>query len=406
MSRRLLEAIGVAGAVTAIIVFLKLVPAVPLAGQAPTDTAQAGTAAKAGPALKTGWGAPNLQGIWNDLYETPLERPARYANQEFFTKEERAELDAQRSGARRWQQRLAPRGSERDVTGAYNSVFFSFKHVGKRTSLIVDPPNGRLPALTPEAQKRGEAIRAFQKALLQAADACRAAQEADCAGVTYGPPSPRRAEAPPYYLTVYINRADGPEDRPLEERCLLTDPLPTNAFLRIVQSPESVSIFYDIGQGQGWQRIIPITGRPHLPPQIRQWWGDSRGHWDGNTLVVDVTNFSPKTDFHGSRENLHLIERWTRIDTTTLEYAATIEDPTAWVRPWTIKLEMAKQDERSNRIYYEPRCHEGNSGMVGMLAGAREEERAFAAGRGPNPATRCVANCGAGLSQEDRDPLR
>jgi hypothetical protein len=405
MNRRVLEAIGLAATAIAASVFLTLAPGITLAGQAQSDAAQGGTAGKAGPAPKTAWGVPDLQGIWNDVYETPLERPARYANQEFFTDQDRAELDAQRSGARRWQQRLAPHGSERDLTGAYNSVWVTIKHAGKRTSLIVDPPNGRLPALTPEAQKRRDAIREFQKALLQAADACKA-QEAECAGVIYGPPSPRRAEVPPSYLTAYVNRADGPEDRSLEERCMLTDPLPSNAFLRIVQSPDALSIFYDVGQGQGWQRIIPITGSPHLPPQVRQWWGDSRGRWDGNTLVVDVTNFTPKTNFHGSRENLHLIERWTRSDTNTLEYSATIEDPTTWVRPWTITLDMTKQDERSNRIYYEPRCHEGNSGMVGMLAGAREEERAFAAGRGPDPATRCTANCGVGLSKEDADPLR
>jgi hypothetical protein len=394
MHRRLLNAIGVAGA------------AVLLSGQAPSDGARGAGAAKAGPAPKTAWGTSDLQGIWNDIYETPLERPAKYANKEFFTEEERAAIDAQRSGARRWQQRLAPRGSERDVTGAYNAVFFSFKHVGRRTSLITDPPDGRLPAVTSEVQKRAAAIREYQKALLQAADACKAAQEADCAGVTYGPPSPRRAEAPPYYMTGYINRADGPEDRPLEERCLLTDPLPTSAFLRIVQSPDAVSIFYDVGQGQGWQRIIPVNGTPHLPPQVRQWRGDSRGHWEGQTLVVDVTNFSPKTDFHGSRENLHLVERWTRTDANTLEYAATFEDPTTWVKPWTVKLELARQDEHANRIYYEPRCHEGNAGMVGMLVGSREDERAFAAGRGPNPAARCTANCGAGLTEIDRDPLR
>jgi hypothetical protein len=149
----------------------------------------------------------------------------------------------------------------------------------------------------------------------------------------------------------------------------------------------SVGIFYDVGQGQGWQRLIPITNAPHLPSSIRQWWGDSRGRWEGNTLVVDVTNFTAKTNFRESSENLHLIERWTRLDANTLEYVVTIVDPTTWTKPWTIKQEMKRQDEGANRIYYEPRCHEGNFGMVGMLAGTRDSERAFAEGRGPDPAS-------------------
>ena len=165
-------------------------------------------------------------------------------------------------------------------------------------------------------------------------------------------------------------------------------------FLQIVQSPATVSIFYDTGQGQGWQRVIPVTDRPHLPSHVRQWWGDSRGRWEGDTLVVDVTNFTPKTAFQGSRENLHLIERWTRVDAKTLDYTVTVEDPTTWTRPWTIKQELSKQSDQANRIYKEPRCHEGNYGMPAMLAGARTEEKAFAEGRGPDPATLCNSSCG------------
>ena len=165
-------------------------------------------------------------------------------------------------------------------------------------------------------------------------------------------------------------------------------------FLQIVQSPRTVSIFYDTGQGQGWQRIIPVADRPHRPSHVRQWWGNSRGRWEGNTLVVDVTNFSPKTDFQGSGENLHLIERWTRVDAKTLEYVVTMEDPTTWMRPWTVKQDLSKQSDQANRIYKEPRCHEGNYGMVGLLAGARAGEKAFAEGRGPHPATVCTSGCG------------
>jgi hypothetical protein len=168
----------------------------------------------------------------------------------------------------------------------------------------------------------------------------------------------------------------------------------TGFFPQIIQSPKTVSIFYDTGQGQGWQRVIPITDRPHLPSHVRQWWGDSRGRWEGNTLVVDVTNFTSKTDYQGSRENLHLVERWTRVDANTIEYTVTVEDPTTWTKPWTAKQAFSKQSDEANRIYKEPRCHEGNYGMMALLAGARAEERAFAAGRGPDPATRCTAGCG------------
>jgi hypothetical protein len=176
-------------------------------------------------------------------------------------------------------------------------------------------------------------------------------------------------------------------------------------FRGIVQSRGAVAIFYDVGQGQGWQRVIPLTRTPHLPPHIRQWWGDARGHWEGNTLVVDVTNFTPKQDYRGSRENLHLIERWTRLDANTLEYVVTVDDPTTWTRPWTVKQEMKRQNNQANRIYYEPRCHEGNYGLVGMLVNTRAEELAFAEGKGPDPATRDSATGGPGGGEENTDPL-
>jgi len=150
-----------------------------------------------------------------------------------------------------------------------------------------------------------------------------------------------------------------------------------------------------------------VDGSPHLPNHIRRWWGDSRGRWEDKTLVVDVTNFSPKTDFQGSRENLHLIERWTRIDENALEYSVTIEDSTTWARPWTVKQEMNQQNGQANRIYYEPRCHEGNYGLMGLLAGARASEKAFAEGRGPDPSTMCSAGCGTGIEElEDPDGVR
>jgi hypothetical protein len=187
-----------------------------------------------------------------------------------------------------------------------------------------------------------------------------------------------------------MNRHYDPEDVPAAVRCM-TSGLPQfggNAFRRIVQTAGGVTIYYDVGQGQGWQRNIVMNRSPHLPANIRQWYGDSRGHWEGNTLVVDVTNFSPKGDFMGSRENLHLIERWTRTSPTSIEYEATIEDPTVWTRPWTAKVEYTKQSDEPNRIYYEPRCNEGNFGLPGLLHGHRLQEQEFAEGRGPDPATR------------------
>jgi hypothetical protein len=280
---------------------------------------------------------------------------------------------------------------------------------GARTSLIVDPPNGRMPQLTPEAQKTAAAEQEFRLALLQATETCKI-KYLTCNGGKYDPtPSPRRAEPPPRYRATnygYINRQDGPEDRALAERCL-TGGLPefqglVGSFRRIVQTPRGISMFYDVGQGQGWQRNIVMNGSPHLPADIRQWYGDSRGHWEGNTLVIDVTNFSPKTDYQGSRENLHLVERWTRTGPTSLEYVVTIEDLTAWTRPWTVKQEFTKQSGEENRIYYEPRCNEGNYALPGLLRGARTQEVAFAEGRGPDPATRDNAT---GITGAEDDPL-
>jgi hypothetical protein len=376
MRRRLLAVLGVGALILAVIVLVKVAP-VGVAGQ---------TSAATGSATKTAWGDPDLQGIWTDEFQTPLQRQAKYAGKELFTEQERAELDNQRAGILRRDQRVEI-GTERDVAGAYNAVFQSIKHTGKRTSLVVDPADGRIPPVTPEAKQRSDADREFRLALLQATQTCKN-HEAACAGGKYGPPSPRRAEIPSFYNTGRLNRSDNPEDRSMTERCMAAVLPDFGGYRRIVQSPDAVSIFYDVGQGQGWQRTIPLNGGPHLPQSIRERFGDSRGHWEGNTLVVDVTNFSPKSDFMGARENLHLVERWTRADAKTLEYSVTIEDPTTWTKPWAVKHEMTRQDEQANRIYYEPRCHEGNYGLPALLIGTRAEEAAFAKGRGPNPATK------------------
>ncbi len=349
-----------------------------------------GTASAEGDGPRTPWGEPDLQGIWTNEFDTPLQRAARYATREFFTEEERAGLDSERL-ALLGRDRRVERGTELDVAGAYNSVFMSMKRTGRRTSLIVDPPDGRVPPLTSEAQQRAAEDRAFRLALLQATDTCRNNSPA-CAGGKYlATPSPRRDEPLARYNTARMNRHDGPEDGSLSDRCL-SGGIPEfgtaygGSFRRIVQTPGGLSIFYDVGQGQGFQRNIVMTGRPHLPSSVRQWHGDSRARWEGDTLVVDVTNFSAKTDFFGSRENLHLVERWTRTGPDTLEYRVTIEDPTVWTRPWTVVEEFARQNEKENRIYYEPRCHEGNYGFPSLLLAARLAEKAHAERRGPHPA--------------------
>jgi hypothetical protein len=345
-------------------------------------------------ALKTPWGEPDLQGIWTEEYDTPLQRPARATNQEFFTEAQRQELDAKRA-VHYGEDPRQERGSATDVGGAYNTSFLSIKRVGPRTSMIVDPPDGRMPAQTAEAQRAAAADREFYLALLQATDTCKN-KEPVCAGGRYDPTiSPRFAESPPRYHAgnvARLNRSDGPEDDGLADRCLRSG-LPEfgsafgGSFRRIVQTPGGISIFYDVNQGQGWQRNIVMNGSPHLPAGMYQWFGDSRGHWEGDTLVIDVTNFSPKTEVFGSRENLHLVERWRRTGPDTLSYEATIEDLTVWTRPWTIKQDFTLQSEAENRIYYEPRCIEGNFGLPGLLHGRRVEERAFAEGRGPDPRT-------------------
>jgi hypothetical protein len=389
---------AIAGAAVSVAISVSIAPA---SAQAPAASATA---------LTTPWGEPDLQGIWTDETDTPMQRPARFANQEFFTEAQRADLDRQRSSMQ-GRERRAERGTVADVAGAYNDVFTPKKRTGVRTSRIVDPPNGRLPPPTPEAQKSAAAEREFRLALLQATETCKD-KGTPCSGGKYDPvPSPRYAEPAPRYNTATINRYDNPEDASLAVRCLmggLPEFGPLGAigdrisFRRIVQTPGGITMFYDVGQGQGWQRNIVMDGSPHLPAGIRQWYGDSRGHWEGNTLVIDVTNFSSKTDFQGSRENLHLVERWTRTGPDTLEYAVTVEDPTVWARPFTAKQDFIRQNDQENRIYNEPRCIEGNYGLPGLLHGHRMEDLAFAEGRGVDPRT--ISTISA--NEAERDPLQ
>jgi hypothetical protein len=399
MRIRLAKSIGASIAVASVLVILK-----PMVMNAQDRGPAVKVKAPAGAELVTPWGEPDLQGIWTVEFDTPLQRSPKYGTQEFFTPAQRDELDRER-GALLGRDKRVERGTELDVAGAYNAVFMSKKHTGPRTSLIVDPPNGRLPPMTPAAQKIAAADRDFRLALLQATETCRAKSIA-CAGGKYDPtPSPKRAELAPRYNTARMNRHDDPEDGSLTDRCL-PGGLPEfgtaygGSFRRIVQTPGGISIYYDVGQGQGWQRNIVMNGGPHLPASIRQWFGDSRAHWEGQTLVIDVTNFIPKTDVLGARENLHLVERWTRLSDSSLEYVAVIEDPTVWTQPWTVKQEWTRQSDEANRVYYEPRCFEGNFAFPAMMKAARVEDLAFAQGRGPNPATKDNATDFVGVEQD------
>ena len=341
-------------------------------------------------ASRTPWGAPNLQGIWSETTVTPFERSSEFAGREFFTDEQRTAVEQrlaqQGNTPGRNRDVRAERGTEQDVAGAYNAVWERDRptKASRRTSMVIDPPDGRIPAMTAEAQKRLAAQRDYLNALLQGTS-----------GGLPGPVSPLRNQPPPVYNLDRMNRADGPEDRSRGERCFGSVMPPIGALQRIVQSPDSVQIFYDIGQGGGFSRVIPITDMPHLPSNIHQFYGDARARWDGDTLVVDVTNFTNRTEFRGSRENLHLIERYTRTGPDTLTYQVTVEDPTTWTRPWTALVEFDKQDDKVNYVF-EQTCHEGNYGLVGMLANTRAAEKLFAEGKGPDPATQDLATGGGG----------
>jgi len=369
---------------------------VPVAGQSPA--ARATKAAASGPAPRTAWGTPDLQGIWQNQVVIPFERPTELGTREFLTDKEVADREQARLKQIEENKGRDRRdaSAERDVAGAYNAIWqgVPVTQIGKRTSTVVDPPDGRIPPMTPEASKRVAGMRAYLLALLQATDTCKRQLQA-CRGGEYGPVSPRRAELPPEYNLDRMNRSDGPEDRSAGERCLGGQLPQIGTLQRIVQGPDAVTVYYDIGQGGGFSRVIPISNTPHLPSSIRQKYGDARGHWEGDTLVVDVTNFTNETEFRGSRENLHLIERYTRTGANVLTYKVTVQDPTTWTKPWTAIADLAMQDEKANEVYQQT-CHEGNYGLTGMLANTRAAELAYAEGRGPDPALQDNASGGGG----------
>ena len=285
---------------------------------------------------RTPWGDPDLQGLWTNATVTPFERPANLSGKAVLTQEEAAEFERQTNQARDADNRGG--GTEADLGRAYNQFWFErgTKVVGtRRTSLVTDPPDGRVPALTPAAQSRADA----------------------------------RAEA------RRRSPADGPEDRSLVERCIVWPtagpPMVPGAYnnnYQILQAPGHVAILIEMIHDV---RIIPLDGRPHAPQAIRQWMGDSRGRWDGNTLIVTTTNFTDKTIFRGSSANLKIVERFTRVDPDTLDYQFSIDDPESFTRSWTAAVPMTKTDGP----IFEYACHEGNYGMTNLLKGARAEDK-------------------------------
>ena len=323
------------GVLAAAIVVVPLV-AVPVASQTPPPAAKTTAAAKTteGTKWRTPWGDPDLQGSWTNANTTPLQRPAKYAGREFLTPEERAEQD-RRTDIGTDQRGATP---ERDVEDAYNRFWWDRGYSDGRTSLIIDPPDGRIPPLTPEAQER---LRAFRRR-----------EQLTAENGSGGP-------------------ADSWEDRSLYERCIIRAPLPRvstgyNNNYQIVQAPGYVTI---LQEQMHETRVVLLDGRPHLDQKVRQWLGDSRGHWEGGTLVVETTNFSDQTNFQGAGKNLHLIERWSRVEPDKLNYQFTVSDQTTWARPWT-----AAWVWHAVGPLYEYACHEGNYGLKGILAGARAQE--------------------------------
>jgi len=302
--------------------------------------AQTAPPAKAAPpkpyTARTAWGDPDLQGVWDYKTITPLERPAAMGDRQFLSDEEVARLESNAA------KRLDSPPDENTPANLVHAPYMTDPgrkvDEDRRTSLIVDPPNGRVPPMTPEAQQRLALRRTGGR----------------------------------------DGGADGPESRSSLERCITmglpAGDLPTlyNNNIRIVQGPGYVAITHEMVHDT---RLIPLDSRPALSPKIHQWFGDSRGHWDGNTLVVETRNFSDKMNFRGSGATLHLIERFTRTAKGGVEYRVTVDDPTTWTKPWTVELHM----RTSEGDLYEYACHEGNYGLHNILEVARDAEKAAAA---------------------------
>ncbi len=299
-------------------------------------------------APRTAWGQPDLRGVWDFRTITPLQRPESLAEQEFLTEEEAANLEqevldrnadlANRPALRTEVTESVDRGSD-GAPGFYNNFWLDrgTRAVGtRRTSLIIDPPNGRIPDLTASGQRTADARRAY------------------------------RQEHP----------ADSWVDRSAYDRCILgfnagppITPGGYNQNLHLFQTPDHVVLVTEMVHTV---RVVPLDGRPALSDGVRQWSGDSRGHWEGETLVVETSNFNDQRGWRGSTTNMKLVERYTRVDADTLDYEFTVIDPETWTSSWTASIPM----RRSLNPMYEYACHEGNHSMDGILAGRRAEERA------------------------------
>jgi hypothetical protein len=317
------------------------------AGQSPAQAAKKAPAAKKSAMLRTPWGAPDLEGTWDFRTVTPMERPPEFAGKATLTEQEAAEyarrMVEQRNADKRHdttvRRTVNGTAETEDVALAYNDFWWDrgTNVIGtRRTSLIIDPPDGRLPPLAPEAQKRLAAENVL-------------------------------SERP----------AEGPEDRSIAERCIMgfnsgppIAPGGYNQNVQIIQHRDYVVLLNEMIHNA---RVIPLDGRPRL--NIAQWVGESRARWDGDTLVIDTKNFHQNTSLRGSSPNLHLTERIRRVDADNLLYEFTVDDPTTWTKPWTAQVPMVKAEG----FIYEYACHEGNYGMFGILSGARAVERKKAA---------------------------
>jgi hypothetical protein len=290
---------------------------------------------------RTPWGDPDLQGTYSNRTITPFERPANVNGREFFTKEEVAALESraqQQSGDEN-----RSKGTDADVSRAYNDFWWDrgTKVTSPRTSLVVEPADGKVPAQTDAAKAR-------------AADEGRR-------------PAFRGAGATGRGTDTWL-------DRSTFERCITRgmpgamSPTAYNNNYRITQSPGFVAIEIEM---LGGTRVIPTDGRSHVPSRMRQWMGHSVGRWEGDTLVVDTTNFTDKVLYRGAAENLHLVERFTRVGPGDIDYRVTVEDPTTFAKLWTLAIPFVTTGE----AMFEYACHEGNYGMEGILSGARQEEK-------------------------------
>ena len=304
--------------------------------QTPTETADA---------PRTAWGAPDLNGVWDFRTLTPFERPAELADRSTFTAEEAAEYEAERLAAFEVRDTIEPA----DGVGNYNQFWFDpgdAVAVTRQTSLVIDPPDGRVPPLNAEAAARQEAQRVARE------------------GVGRHSPTPggwvEDLGSGMFAVRCLLGFNSGPP----------MTPGGYNQNVQLFQTPDYVVLVNEMVHSS---RVIPLDGRPFAPDAIRQWMGDSRGRWDGETLVVETRNFLRETSFRGgvTTANLRLVERFTRVDDATLLYEVTVEDPNAWDRPWTYRLPMRQSDQP----LYEYACHEGNYAMpYNILAGHRLDE--------------------------------